>query len=195
MVDGGALPSRLPGGAGRRDAIRVHRDPGWRGGHAVHPKARRQRGPGAPGPGLPPSRLLPPGAHRGSPNAGRGRLRPPPVGGEMNPIRQLGELDPSFGWTGTKLITGVSADEVLSETYLRGAYASLFIHQTTARLVRDPMGLGKLFWAVHPDGTLLFSARPWRLIEAGCGFGEIRAVGPGMVMEIDLDRADERVQS
>ena len=112
----------------------------------------------------------------------------------MNPIRQLGELDPSFGWTGTRLITGVCADEVVSETYLRGAYASLFIHQAAARLVRDPMGLGKLFWAVDPDGTLLFSARPWRLVEAGCAFGEIRAVGPGVVMEIDLDRADERAQ-
>jgi asparagine synthetase B (glutamine-hydrolysing) len=113
----------------------------------------------------------------------------------MNSIRLLGELDPSFGWTGTGLITAVSADEVLPETYLRGAYASLFIQQTAARLVRDPMGLGKLFWAVHPDGTLLFSARPWRLVEAGCAFGEIRAVGPGGIMEIDLDRADERVQS
>jgi asparagine synthetase B (glutamine-hydrolysing) len=113
----------------------------------------------------------------------------------MNPIRQLGDLDPSFGWTGTKLLTGVSAAEVLPETYLRGAYASLFIHQAAAQLVRDPMGLGKLFWAIDPDGTLLFSARPWRLVEAGCAFGEIRAVGPGAVMEIDLDRGDECIQS
>jgi asparagine synthetase B (glutamine-hydrolysing) len=113
----------------------------------------------------------------------------------MNPIRQVGELDPSFGWTGTKLITAVSSDEVVAETYLRGAYASLFIDQAAARLVRDPMGLGKLFWAVHQDGTLLFSARPWRLVEAGCAFGEIRAVGPGVVMEFDLDRAEEQVQS
>jgi asparagine synthetase B (glutamine-hydrolysing) len=113
----------------------------------------------------------------------------------MNPIRLLGELDPSFGWTGTELITADVPAEVLPESHLRGAYASLFIHGGTAQLVRDPLGLGKLFWAVDPDGMLLFSARPWRLVASGCAFGEIRAVQSGVLTEIDLDRAEERVQS
>lgn len=114
----------------------------------------------------------------------------------MNSIRLLGELDPNFGWTGTELLTEAdSAQEVVPESHLRGSYASLVIEQGTARLVRDPLGLGKLFWATDPDGTLLLSARPWRLVDAGCPFGEIRAVPPGTVMDIDLDRADERVHS
>jgi asparagine synthetase B (glutamine-hydrolysing) len=113
----------------------------------------------------------------------------------MNPIRLLGELDPSFGWTGTELITADVPAEVLPESYLRGAYASLFIDGGAAQLVRDPLGLGKLFWAIHPDGTLLFSARPWRLVDAGCAFGDIRAVPAGALIEIDLERGDERVHS
>ncbi len=114
----------------------------------------------------------------------------------MNPIRLLGELDPSFGWTGTELITaGTSAEDVLPQSYLRGAYASLFIRQGSARVVRDPLGLGKLFWSVDSDGTLLFSARPWRLVEAGCAFGEIRAIPPGAVLQIDPDGSWERLES
>jgi asparagine synthetase B (glutamine-hydrolysing) len=113
----------------------------------------------------------------------------------MNPIRLVGELDPSFGWTGTELITaGTSADEVLPESHLRGAYASLVIQLGGARLVRDPLGLGKLFWAVDSDGTLLFSSRPWRLVEAGCAFGDIRAVPPGAVLQIDLNVGHERLE-
>jgi hypothetical protein len=112
----------------------------------------------------------------------------------MNPIRLLGELDPSFGWTGTELITGEVPAGVLPNGYLRGPYASLSIRGETARLIRDPLGLGKLFWAFDPDGTLLFSARPWRLVDSDCAFGDIRAVPPGVVMEIDLDGAEERVQ-
>jgi asparagine synthetase B (glutamine-hydrolysing) len=114
----------------------------------------------------------------------------------LNSIRLLGELDPNFGWTGTKLLTEAdSALEVVPETHLRGSYACLLINQGTAWLVRDPLGLGKLFWAIDPDGTFLFSARPWRLVQAGCAFGEIRAVPPGTVMDIDLDRTEERVHS
>jgi asparagine synthetase B (glutamine-hydrolysing) len=113
----------------------------------------------------------------------------------MNPIRLLGELDPSFGWNGAELITaGTSANAVLPDSHLRGAYTSLFIHAGAAQVVRDPLGLGKLFWGVDSDGTLLFAARPWQLVEAGCAFGEIRAVPPGAVMEIDVEQGEERVQ-
>jgi hypothetical protein len=55
--------------------------------------------------------------------------------------------------------------------------------------------LGKLFWAIHPDGSLLFSARPWQLVAAGCAFGKIRALPRGALFEIDLERGDERVHS
>jgi asparagine synthetase B (glutamine-hydrolysing) len=114
----------------------------------------------------------------------------------MNRIELLGKLDPSFGWTGTALLRGTDSEqEVLPETYLRGAYTRLFIDEAETQLVRDPLGLGKLFWALHPDGILFFSARPWRLVEAGCAFGKIRAAYPGTVMEIDPDEADERVHS
>jgi asparagine synthetase B (glutamine-hydrolysing) len=114
----------------------------------------------------------------------------------MSRIELVGELDPSFGWTGRALMRATDSDpEVLPDTYLRGAYSRLLIGQAVTQLVRDPLGLGKLFWALHPPDTLLFSARPWRLVEAGCAFGEIRAVYPGAVMEFDLDPGDERVHS
>ena len=112
----------------------------------------------------------------------------------MNSIRMLGALDPVFGWTGTELIT-TCAEELLPESHLRGAYACMSVERGVARLVRDPLGLGKLFWAVDPDGTLLFSARPWRLVEAGCAFRDIRAVPPGTIIELDLERDDERMES
>ena len=112
----------------------------------------------------------------------------------MNPIRIVGDLDPSFGWNGAGLIPAdASVDAIAEDGYLRGSYTSLSIHGSTIHLVRDPLGLGKLFWAVSPDGTLLFSARPWRLVEAGCQFGDIRAIPPGLVTSIDLDRGDEQV--
>jgi Asparagine synthase len=111
-------------------------------------------------------------------------------------IRLLGELDPCFGWTGTELISaGALPRDLLGPTPLRGSYASLLLGPSGAQVARDPLGLGKLFWAIHPDGTLLFSARPWRLVEAGCPFGEIRAVPPGALVEIDLEQGDERVHS
>jgi len=114
----------------------------------------------------------------------------------MNPIRLVGELDPCFGWNGTELITsGASLRELVRKTYLRGAFASLLIDHGTARLIRDPLGLGKLFWAIHPDGTLLFSARPWRLVDAGCAFRDLRAVPHGSVVELDLEQEEERVHS
>ena len=112
----------------------------------------------------------------------------------MNPIQLLGELDPSFGWTGAELITTCTG-RPRPGSHLRGAYTYLSIDRGRVRLARDPMGLGKLFWASEPDGALLFSARPWRLVDAGCAFGEIRAVHPGAVIEIDLDRDVELVES
>jgi asparagine synthetase B (glutamine-hydrolysing) len=111
----------------------------------------------------------------------------------MSPIQLLGELDPSFGWTGAELIT-TCAGKLRPESRLRGAYTSLSIDQGRARLVRDPMGLGKLFWVGAPDGALLFSARPWRLVEAGCAFRDIRAVPPGTIIELDLESDDERME-
>jgi asparagine synthetase B (glutamine-hydrolysing) len=114
----------------------------------------------------------------------------------MNQIRLLGALDPGFGWTGTELIlAGDPFPRMGPAGYLRGAYASLSIEWGSVRMVRDPLGLGKLFWAIDPDGTLLFSARPWRLVEAGCGFGVIQAVPPGTAIQIDLEGEDDRLDS
>jgi asparagine synthetase B (glutamine-hydrolysing) len=113
----------------------------------------------------------------------------------VNPIRLVGDLDPSFGWDGAELIpTDASLDDILKDGYLRGSHTSLSIHGSTVHLVRDPLGLGKLFWAVSPDGTLLLSARPWRLVDEGCPFAEIRAIQPGLVMSIDLDRGHDQAR-
>lgn len=52
------------------------------------------------------------------------------------------------------------------------------------RIVRDPLGINKLFWAFAPDGVVLVAARPRRLIYAGVPFEEIKAIPRGMVIDV-----------
>lgn len=107
----------------------------------------------------------------------------------MRGVHQLGKLDPSFGWDGAALLDG-SEDGPGPPATLRGAYAAVQSTNQGIRVVRDPLGINKLFWAVA-DGILYIAARPYALLAAGCPFADIRAIPPGVVLEIDLAR--ERV--
>ena len=108
----------------------------------------------------------------------------------MSRLRLVGGLDHNFAWTGSRLVgTDLCEPGASVPAELQGAYAGVGASSADRyRLVRDPMGLNKLFWAAHADGTVLVAARPFRLIEAGCPFDSIHALPAGTI--VDLDFAD-----
>jgi asparagine synthetase B (glutamine-hydrolysing) len=104
----------------------------------------------------------------------------------MKPVRLLGRLDPSFAWDGSR-ICGRSAFKpgLGLPNDLRGAAAAVEAEPSGAwRLLRDPLGINKLFWAEDPEGTILMAARPYLLVRAGCSFEKIRAIPPGRVIDL-----------
>ncbi|MGH4019210.1 MAG: asparagine synthase-related protein [Pseudonocardiaceae bacterium] len=67
---------------------------------------------------------------------------------------------------------------------LRGAITSyLCTGAGEWRVLRDPLGLNKLFWVSESHGTWYLSARPHRLVAAGFNFDDIRAVPRGCVFD------------
>jgi asparagine synthetase B (glutamine-hydrolysing) len=59
-------------------------------------------------------------------------------------------------------------------------------HDGCYRIVRDPLGINKLFWSIGDDDALLIAARPKRLVDAGCAFESIHAIPAGAVIDLDL---------
>jgi asparagine synthetase B (glutamine-hydrolysing) len=79
-------------------------------------------------------------------------------------FRLIGPSDPCFVWDGTTLAQSLRSLPATVE----GAFAGLHTDDGTTRLVRDPLGLGKLFWAeAEPGGEIELAARPARLTERG----------------------------
>jgi len=103
----------------------------------------------------------------------------------MSAVRVIGALDRSFGWDGERL---VGAGDLPAA--LRGAAAAVEPAGAGWRILRDPLGINKLFWVHEGDGGIAFAARPSRLIADGHPLGEIRAVPRGAV--IQLPGPDER---
>lgn len=100
-----------------------------------------------------------------------------------------GPFDPNFGWGDSRLWLSAHCDEAVPRG-VRGAYACFSIGARSARLVRDPLGLNKLFWAASSNGHIHVASRPWRLVQAGCAFEEIQAVPPGSAIELDLSSGE-----
>lgn len=101
-------------------------------------------------------------------------------------LRLVGALDPNFGWANGRLSDASPFEWGAGfPAGLRGAYACAALGPSGARLARDPLGINKLFWASGADGGLLVAARPHHLVEAGCGFGDIRAIPPGACVDLD----------
>jgi asparagine synthetase B (glutamine-hydrolysing) len=107
----------------------------------------------------------------------------------MTRVRVLGELDPCFAWDGRRLYDAADlAPGAEPPLELRGAAGSLRTANGDLerwRLVRDPLGIGKLFWAARADGTVALAARPWRLIAAGHALQEVQAIPRGCVLDHD----------
>lgn len=112
----------------------------------------------------------------------------------MTAIRVVGDLDANFAWDGERLYQDrdfAPASRVPVE--LRGAAASVASESPSSwRIVRDPLGINKLFWVPTPDGSTVAS-RPKRLVDAGCAFDAIRAVPRGSV--IDLSKGSSETET
>jgi asparagine synthetase B (glutamine-hydrolysing) len=101
-------------------------------------------------------------------------------------LRLLGELDASFAWNGTALCGEHDFEAgVVPNPMLRGAFASVRSDRSGAwRLVRDPLGINKLFWARDAEGTLVIASRPKRLVEAGYALDTIQALPRGLIVDL-----------
>lgn len=112
----------------------------------------------------------------------------------MRKLRLIGRLDHSIGWSGGGLTDGTLADPgAPPPEQLLGAVAEVGCasNGTQCRLLRDPLGLGKLFWSTMAD-RILVAARPRRLIAEGCEFESIHAIPPGTIADLDLERGIAR---
>lgn len=109
----------------------------------------------------------------------------------MNELRVVGDLDRTFAWDGARLYDdGDLAPGAEPPLGLRGAAGSVQAGDAGRwRIVRDPLGINKLFWA-EAAGTVSVAARPWRLTREGHDFDSIRAIPRGAVVDIDPAEPD-----
>lgn len=115
----------------------------------------------------------------------------------MNEVRVIGGLDATFAWDGTSLRSDAELTAGEPPAMLRGAVAT--VAENTSgnrwRVVRDPLGLNKLFWLTDASGDLVFAARPWALIDQGHGLDEIASVPRGLVVDLDPSEPEVRTTS
>jgi asparagine synthetase B (glutamine-hydrolysing) len=114
----------------------------------------------------------------------------------VSAVRVIGTPDPLLAWDGTRLYErGDLRPGRAVPRPLCGAAATAERGVTTDgrrpawRIVRDPLGIGKLFWAREADGSLSLAGRPLRLIEAGHSLEEVLAVPRGIVVDLEPGRA------
>ena len=102
-------------------------------------------------------------------------------------LRVVGNLDPNFGWSEGRLLDPARCGPgAIVPNVLRGPFGCVNADSSGAyRIVRDPLGINKLFWASTDEGILM-AARPRRLIDAGCRFDAIQAIPAGAVVDLDL---------
>jgi asparagine synthetase B (glutamine-hydrolysing) len=109
----------------------------------------------------------------------------------MTAVRVAGSLDRNLAWDGTRLYEDADFGVGRASLYeLRGAAASVQLADDGSwRVLRDPLGINKLFWVAEPDGTLVFAARPRRLTDEGHALENIRAVPRGCVLDVSANGA------
>src|SRR5512133_1300952 len=112
----------------------------------------------------------------------------------MTAIHVVGDLDASFAWDGERLYEARDfAPGARVPVELRGAAASVASgSQSSWRIVRDPLGINKLFWAPTPEGAT-FASRPQRLVDEGFAFETIRAIPRGSVVDLSQESSGSRV--
>ena len=104
----------------------------------------------------------------------------------MMSLRLLGELDANFAWDGTRLYNERDFEVgVPPLPNLRGAAASIRGDGSGAwRLIRDPLGINKVFWARDAAGAIVVASRPKRLVEAGHALETIQALPRGTAVDL-----------
>ena len=103
----------------------------------------------------------------------------------MSGIRIEGGLDPTMAWDGERLYDDASilpGSDVVGD--LRGGAGWVRDDDANGtQIVRDPLGINKLFWVRDGDGSVAMAARPARLVGAGYRFEDVRAIPPGTVLD------------
>lgn len=104
----------------------------------------------------------------------------------MSSIRVLGSLNRNVAWDGTRLYGEPDFHVAAPMPYgLRGAAASVQHAPHGAwRILRDPLGLNKLFWARSDGGPVDVAALPRTLVNAGHSFDAISAIPRGCVVDL-----------
>lgn len=110
----------------------------------------------------------------------------------MQAVRIVGNLDPNFAWDGSRLFGDGDFGPDCDVPYrLRGAATAAQPGDNGRwRLLRDPLGINKLFWARDPDGTIALAAQPRRLVEEGHPLERIQAIPRGTVIDLDPERPE-----
>ncbi|MFU8815281.1 MAG: asparagine synthase-related protein [Pseudomonadales bacterium] len=105
----------------------------------------------------------------------------------MTGIRILGALEPTFAWDGSRLYSaGDLGPAVQVPPGLRGA-ASLVTRDDAGnwRVLRDPLGINKLFWGYDDAGMATFATTPRTLVDAGIPFDAVSAAPTGCVLDLN----------
>ena len=110
-------------------------------------------------------------------------------------VEVIGALDANFAWNGFALYSDAQlAGDVAALNPLRGAASGAYERAAGGwRLLRDPLGINKLFWVQDDRGSIVVASRPQRLVERGLGFETIRSLPRGSV--VDLENGDVQEHS
>ena len=110
----------------------------------------------------------------------------------MSNVHVHGPLDRNFAWDGERVYREADfAPGSERPSQLRGPAAAVQPGAGgTWRVVRDPLGINKLFWAEEADGSIAVAARPRRLIDLGHPLERISAVPRGCVVDLDPAAAE-----
>jgi len=102
-------------------------------------------------------------------------------------VTMLGAPDPVLGWNGARTyVTEDVAAGAPPPAWLEGAAAAVQpLGGGAARIFRDRLGLGKLFWVRDGEGALVLAARPAHLVRAGHAFEDIMALPRGIIIALD----------
>jgi asparagine synthetase B (glutamine-hydrolysing) len=104
-------------------------------------------------------------------------------------IRVVGDLDPTFAWSGKRLYRdGDIPIGSRAPGRLRGAVSCVDSVGEGWRIIRDPLGINKLFWTREADGSIACAARPHRLIALGYTLDDVRSIPRGSVLDLALSR-------
>lgn len=105
----------------------------------------------------------------------------------MPGVTVIGALDPVLGWDGEHAyVAGDVAAGVPPPARLEGMAAAVQpFGEGGARVFRDRLGLGKLFWVRDGEGDFALAGRPEHLVRAGHAFDDIMALPRGRIVEFD----------